>query len=186
MPNLDALKSRVERAERNIKSAQTTREMESQALVEMWRQIRQRFEGQEGEIQVYRDKLDAVEDQHEELCKLVETLLSVIEKSTGRAGEETVPRITGLAEAMLEGREIPDDEAVHDEPEIAVEPPTRRRRAKRDIRDLVTRVTEARRSVQDADDELDIADPREQDHDDIENLRSELDELGERLGVRRV
>jgi hypothetical protein len=52
-------------------------------------------------------------------------------------------------------------------------------------RDLVTRVTEARRSVQDADDELDIVDPREQDHDDIENLRSELDELGERLGVRR-
>jgi hypothetical protein len=109
MPNLDALRSRVERAERSLKSVQTTRDMESQALVEMWRQIRERYEAQESEIQLYRDKLDQVEAQHQELCKLVETLLIVVEKSTGRSGDDTVPRITGLAEAMLDGRGIDDD-----------------------------------------------------------------------------
>jgi hypothetical protein len=110
MPNLDALRSRVERAERSLKSVQTTRDMESQALVEMWRQIRERYETQESEIQLYRDKLDQVEAQHQDLCKLVETLLSVVEKSTGRSGDDTVPRITGLAEAMLDGRSVGDEE----------------------------------------------------------------------------
>jgi hypothetical protein len=109
MPNLDALRSRVDRAERSLKSVQTTRDMESQALVEMWRQIRERYEAQESEIQLYRDKLGQVEAQHQELCKLVETLLMVVEKSTGRSGDDTVPRITGLAEAMLDGRGVDDE-----------------------------------------------------------------------------
>src|SRR6185312_7669374 len=110
MPNLETLKSRVERAERNLKSAETTRDMESQALVEMWRQIRGRFETQESEIQLYRDKLAEVEDEHKQLLKLVEALLGVVEKSSGRSAEDAVPRITGLAEAMLEGRAVPTAE----------------------------------------------------------------------------
>jgi hypothetical protein len=189
MPNLEALKSRVERAERNLKSAETTRDMESQALVEMWRQIRERFESQESEIQRYRDKLTEVEDQHKELLKLVETLLGVIEKSTGRSGDEAVPRITGLAEAMLEGRPVPrgePEESFEDEPVEAE--PAPRPRAKREIRDIVSRVTEARRgqNVTEPEDDgaLDIVDPDE-DLKDLQALRAELDDLGERLGARR-
>lgn len=188
MPNLEALKARVERAERNLKSAETTREMESQALVEMWRQIRERFETQESEIQLYRDKLAEVEDQHKELLKLVDMLLGVVEKSAGRGGEEAVPRITGLAEAMLEGRAVPRVDAadeIDEEPED--EAPRRKPRAKRDIRDLVSRVAEARRAapaVPESDDDLDIADP-DDDLKDLEALRAELDDIGERLGAKR-
>jgi hypothetical protein len=193
MPNLETLKSRVERAERNLKSAETTREMESQALVEMWRQIRERFETQESEIQLYRDKLAEVEDQHKELLKLVEMLLGVIEKSTGRGGpDDAVPRITGLAEAMLEGRAVgkPEPEAEEDVVVATIEdePPLRKPRTKRDIRDLVSRVAEARRGAapltETHDDELDIADP-DDDLDQLEQLRAELDDLGDRLGVKR-
>jgi hypothetical protein len=181
MPNLDALKSRVERAERNLKSAQTTREMESQTLVEMWRQIRERFEAQEGEIQVYRDKLDEVEGQYHELCRLVEALLGVVEKSAGKSSDDTVPRVTGLAEAMLEGRDAP--EVANDEIEIAdaePPPPPAPRRAARDIRELVSRVSEARRgSVEDEDK------PKADDERDIDSLRAEIEELGEKLGAAR-
>jgi hypothetical protein len=176
MPNLDALRSRVERAERSLKSVQTTRDMESQALVEMWRQIRERYEAQESEIQLYRDKLNQVEAQHVELCKLVDTLLAVVEKSTGRAGDETVPRITGLAEAMLDGRDV--DEA-SDEIEDEMPP---RREAPRDMRGVAERVSEARRLFQDDDDKLEVDDAKE-----IEILRAELEQLGERMtGARRA
>jgi hypothetical protein len=189
MPNLEALKSRVERAERNLKSAETTREMEGQALVEMWRQIRERFETQESEIQLYRDKLSEVEDQHKELLKLVEALLGVIEKSTGRGGpDDAVPRITGLAEAMLEGRAVAKTEPEHDiDATIEDEPPLRKPQAKRDIRDLVSRVAEARRGApisMEPDDDLDIADP-DDDLKELEALRAELDNIGERLGAKR-
>jgi hypothetical protein len=189
MPNLETLKSRVERAERNLKSAETTREMESQALVEMWRQIRERFETQESEIQLYRDKLAEVEDQHKELLKLVETLLGVIEKSTSRGGpDDAVPRITGLAEAMLEKRAVAKSEPEEDvSATIEDEPPLRKPRAKRDIRDLVSRVAEARRGASapaESDDELDIADP-DDDLNQLDQLRAELDDLGERIGAKR-
>src|SRR5262245_56697249 len=150
MPNLETLKSRVERAERNLKSAETTREMESQALVEMWRQIRERFETQESEIQLYRDKLAEVEDKHKDLLKLVETLLGVIEKATGRGGpDDAVPRITGLAEAMLGGRAVAKPEPEEDvNATIDDEPPLMRKpRPKREIRDLVSRAAEARRGT---------------------------------------
>jgi hypothetical protein len=174
MPNLDALRSRVERAERSLKSVQTTRDMESQALVEMWRQIRERYEAQESEIQLYRDKLAQVETQHVELCKLVETLLGVVEKSTGRSGDETVPRITGLAEAMLDGRDV-DEESDTFVDEI----PSPRRETPRDMRGVAERVAEARRIFQDDDDKLDVDDAKE-----IEILRSELEQLGERMSRR--
>jgi chromosome segregation ATPase len=190
MPNLETLKSRVERAERNLKSAQTTREMESQALVEMWRQIRERFESQESDIQVYRDRLEEVEDQHKELLKLVETLLGVIEKSNGRSADEAVPRITGLAEAMLEGRAVAKPDRA-DEPEATAEEqePVAKPRAKRDIRDIVSSVAEARRAApppaaEPGDDSLDIIDPDE-DLKNLEALRAELDQLGQRLGGTR-
>lgn len=189
MPNLETLKSRVERAERNLKSAETTREMESQALVEMWRQIRERFETQESEIQLYRDKLTEVEDEHKQLLKLVEALLGVVEKSSGRSAEDAVPRITGLAEAMLEGRAVAKSEPEEDlNATIEDEPPLRKPRGKRDIRDLVSRVAEARRGstplTDSHDDELDIADP-DDDLTQLEALRAELDDIGERLGAKR-
>src|SRR5262249_40745776 len=129
---------------------------------------------------VYRDRLDLVEEQHEELCKLVETLLAVIEKSTGRVGDETVPRITGLAEAMLEGREIAAEEIAAEAPPEPATEEKRPRRAKRDIRDLVSRVTEARRAFVDDEEKPEVDDKKE-----IEILRAELNELGERLGVGR-
>jgi hypothetical protein len=185
MPNLETLKSRVDRAERNLKSAQTTREMESQALVEMWRQIRERFEAQESEIQLYRDKLEEVEVEHKDLLKLVDTLLATIEKSAGRGGDETVPRITGLAEAMLEGRAPSADNV--DGVGALDEEPAPKPRAKRDIRELVSRVAEARRGAPEpeADDDhnLDIIDP-DDDLKELEALRAELDQLGERLGAK--
>ena len=182
MPNLETLKSRVDRAERNLKSAQTTREMESQALVEMWRQIRERFEAQESEIQVYRDKLEEVEAEHKDLLKLVDILLATIEKSAGRSGDETVPRITGLAEAMIEGRAPSADGAGPVDAE-----PAPKTRAKRDIRELVSRVAEARRGAPEpeleADHGLDIIDP-DDNLKELEALRAELDQLGGRLGAK--
>jgi ribosome-binding ATPase YchF (GTP1/OBG family) len=188
MPNLETLKSRVERAERNLKSAETTRDMESQALVEMWRQIRERFENQESEIQLYRDKLTEVEVEHKQLLKLVETLLGVMEKSSSRSAEDAVPRITGLAEAMLEGRAVASAEPEDDvNATIEDEPPLRKPRAKRDMRDLVSRVAEARRGstpLVESDDELDIADP-DDDMKELEALRAELDDIGGRLGAKR-
>ena len=193
MPNLDAIRTRVERAERSIETAQTARESESRALVEMWRQIRDRFENKEIEVDSTRAALAALEDENAELTRMVEALLAVVERSVGRSGEETVPRIAGLAEALLEGRDAsdPELEAQSVAAESASEP--ERRPTKRSIRDLVSRVAEARRAGRpndDADGDGDGADDDvpadERERRDIEDLRAELNEIGDRLGAYSV
>ena len=67
------------------------------------------------------------------------------------------------------------------------EEPAPKPRAKRDIRELVSRVAEARRGAPEpeADDDhnLDIIDP-DDDLKELEALRAELDQLGERLGAK--
>jgi predicted nucleic acid-binding Zn-ribbon protein len=186
MPNLDAIRTRVERAERNLQTAQTARETESQALVEMWRQIRDRFENKEIEVDNTRATLAALEDENAELTRMVEALLAVVERSVGRSGEETVPRIAGLAEALIEGR---DDSEPDFEPEsVPAEPASEPELhpAKRHIRDLVSRVAEAHRAGRANDGADEVVPAHERERRDIEALRAELDEIGERLGAYNV
>lgn len=192
MPDLDALKSRVERAERHLDAAREAREGQSVALVEMWRQIRERFAAQESEIAEYRAKLSSLEDEHAELSRHVETLLEVVDRSIGRASDETVPRIAGMAQALLDGEdtleviEIPDvpesQPVLEAEPAAAAVAPPPRERARREVREIVGRVQGAQLSPP-TPPETGI-DPRQQERDDIEDLRAELKELGVRLGAR--
>jgi hypothetical protein len=181
MPNLDALKTRVERAERNLDAARAARDAESRSLVEMWRQIRDRYEAQEHEIEAYRARIAALEDAHAEMVGLIEALLGSVEKIAGRAGDETVPKITGLAEALLDGKPVPDDwNDIPETPEPgedASRDEARERRARRDIHDLVSRVTESRRAALPATN----TNPETR---ELEDIRAELEELGERMSAR--
>jgi hypothetical protein len=179
MPNLDALKTRVERAERNLDAARAARDAESRSLIEMWRQIRDRYEAQEREIEEYRVRVAELEDAHDEMVGMVEALLEAVEKTAGRAGDDTVSKITGHAEALIEGRPVADDWSEPPAPsqldaaltDIEVREP----RARRDIRDLVSRVTEARRAaLPDAE-----AESRE-----LEDIRAELEQIGHRMNAR--
>jgi predicted nucleic acid-binding Zn-ribbon protein len=179
MPNLDALKTRVERAERNLDAARAARDAESRSLVEMWRQIRTRYETQEREIEAYRARVAALEDAHDEMVGMVEALLEAVETTAGRAGDDTVPKITGHAEALLEGRPVADEwsdlpapaEADAAPPDVEVREP----RARPDIRDLVSRVTEARRAA------LPEAETETR---ELEDIRAELEQIGERMNAR--
>ena len=75
MPNMDVLKQRVEDAERRLLSVQSARERECDALMDMWHQIRNKFQDQEQEIADYRSKLTALQDMNVELASMIDSML---------------------------------------------------------------------------------------------------------------
>lgn len=102
MPDLESFRQRVEQAEARLKAVHAARERESAALVDMWRQIRARFTKQEEEIARVRALANALDDKNSALQEMVENLLGTIENNIRKTGSETVPRITGMAQELLE------------------------------------------------------------------------------------
>jgi DNA repair exonuclease SbcCD ATPase subunit len=107
MRDLNVLKERIDYAERHLKASHSARERESEALMEMWRQIRNRFEAQEKEIARYRAEVAEMGRVNDELSSLVDRLIATIEGSVDESQSEAVPTIAGLAGDLL-GSE-PDD-----------------------------------------------------------------------------
>ena len=101
MRDLGTLRERIEQAQQRMRVVQTARERESEALSNMWSQIRTRFADQETELEGYRARVSTLEDTHEDLLKLVETLLGAIEGNLSRVQDETVPHIASAAEDLL-------------------------------------------------------------------------------------
>ena len=97
MRDLGVLKERIEYAERHLTASHTARERESQALMVMWQQIRDRFESQEQEIARYRVQLNEMTAVNDELSALVDRLIASVEGGAAESGNETVPSIARLA-----------------------------------------------------------------------------------------
>ena len=129
MPNLDVLKQRVEDAERRLHSVQSARERECDALMEMWHQIRGKFQDQAQEIADYRTKLTALQDMNVELAAMIDSMLGSIEGSVERSFDQAVPEITGMAKELLETEPAADADLtdisldnLEDSPSIASTP----------------------------------------------------------------
>ena len=101
MRDLGVLKERIEFAERHLKAAHNARERESEALMAMWRQIRDRFEAQEEEIARYRSDLAEMTQTNDELSALVDRLIASVEGSVHASASETVPEVAGMASELL-------------------------------------------------------------------------------------
>lgn len=101
MRDLKVLKERIEYAERHLKASHTARERESDALMTMWSQIRDRFEAQETEIARYRAELAELTQANDDLAQLVDRLIGSIEGSVETSSAETVPKIATLADDLL-------------------------------------------------------------------------------------
>lgn len=112
MRDLGVLKERIEYAERHLSASHSARERESQALMAMWRQIRDRFEAQEQEITRYRAQLAEMTNVNDELSSLVDRLIQSVEGGIADSGNETVPEIARLADDLLQSqpasRPVPD------------------------------------------------------------------------------
>lgn len=101
MANIEVLKQRVEDAERRLHSVQSARERECEALMDMWEQIRAKFQEQEREIAGYRAKLAALQDVNVELTSMIDSVLGTIEGSVTRSMDRIVPDIAGMAKELL-------------------------------------------------------------------------------------
>lgn len=101
MRDLGVLKERIEHAERHLKAAHSARERESEALMAMWTQIRDRFETQEKEIARYREEVETLIRVNDELSALVDRLISTVEGSVDMSKNETVPEVSRLADGLL-------------------------------------------------------------------------------------
>lgn len=104
MRDLGVLKERIEYAERHLSASHSARERESQALMAMWRQIRDRFEVQEQEIARYRAQLAEMTNVNDELSSLVDRLIQSVEGGIADSGNETVPEIARLADDLLQSQ----------------------------------------------------------------------------------
>ena len=102
MRDLGVLKDRIEFAERHLKAAQTARERESDALMAMWRQIRDRFEAQEREIAQYRTQLAEMTTINDGLSELVDRLIGSIEGNVHDSTREAVPSVAEAARELLQ------------------------------------------------------------------------------------
>ena len=112
MRDLGTLRERIDQAQQRMRVVQTARERESEALANMWAQIRTRFAEQEAELEGYRARVATLEDTHEELLKLVETLLGSIEGNLSKVADETVPHIASAAEDLLLNGTTPSERVV--------------------------------------------------------------------------
>lgn len=101
MRDLGVLKERIEYAERHLKAAHTARERESDALMSMWAQIRDRFDAQEAEIADFRQQVADLTRVNDELSQMVDRLIASVEGSVDEAANETVPEVADLAGALL-------------------------------------------------------------------------------------
>lgn len=102
MRDLGVLKERIEYAERHLKASHTARERESEALMQMWGQIRGRFEAQEQEIARFREEVAELTRVNDELSTLVDKLIATVEGSVDTSENETVPEVSLLARDLLQ------------------------------------------------------------------------------------
>ncbi len=109
MRDIATLKGRVDHAERYLKATETARNRESEALMDTWRKIRERFTHQEGEIARYRAEVESLTDSNESLNRMVDDLIAIIDGNIERGRDETVPKITTLAGDLLASEPSPED-----------------------------------------------------------------------------
>lgn len=109
MRDIQGLKQRIDYAERHLNSTESARHRESEALMEMWRQIRDRFAEQEKQIARYRSQVEGLTGNNEDLSRMVDDLIATVEGNLERGRDETVPNITSLAEELMRVEPEADD-----------------------------------------------------------------------------
>jgi hypothetical protein len=117
MADLDGIKKRIALVDLNLQTAHSKRERESQALMETWEQIRQRFQDQKSEMVALRTRVSELEDSQNVMQDLIQNLLSAVEGGLESMADETVPKIKDMASAMLE------EDNAHPVPRLPVEIP---------------------------------------------------------------
>jgi hypothetical protein len=109
MRDIATLKDRVDYAERHLQATETARNRESEALMDTWRKIRERFTLQEGEIARYRSEVESLTESNEKLSHMVDDLIAIIDGNVERSRDETIPKITTLAEDLLASEPSSED-----------------------------------------------------------------------------
>ena len=101
MRDLQNLRQRIAQADRHFRAAEEARTRESDTLSETWESLKQRFDTQQTELARYRARLEVLVEANDELAAMIDLLIGTIEASAKRAQDETVPRITRLAQDLL-------------------------------------------------------------------------------------
>ncbi len=109
MRDIATLKERVDFAERHLKATETARNRESEALMDTWRTVRERFNHQEAAIARYRDEVETLTESNEALSRMVDDLIAIIDGNIERGRDETVPKVTTLAEDLLASEPTAED-----------------------------------------------------------------------------
>ena len=102
MTKLNSLKARIEQASQTLRKTSAVREQESSALINMWRQMRERFVRQNAELDELRGRIVTLETTRDELAGLIHTQLEQVEDDIEKMSDVSVWRITAMATELLE------------------------------------------------------------------------------------
>ena len=102
MTDLNSLKARIEQASQILRETSAVREQESSALINMWRQMRDRFARQNAELDELRGRIVTLEMTRDELAGLIYTLLEQVENNIEKRSDVSVWRITAMAAELLD------------------------------------------------------------------------------------
>ncbi len=102
MTDLNSLKARIEQASQILRETSAAREQESSALINMWRQMRDRFARQNAELDELRGRIVTLEMTRDELAGLIHTLLKQVENNIEKMSDVSVWRITAMAAELLD------------------------------------------------------------------------------------
>ena len=118
MNKLAELKARAAVARQRLKAVHDSREEDSRVIIDMWSQIREKFEVQNVELGVYRGKIATLEANNRELSDFLGTLLSTINGAVDGEAIETVSGITAMATELLDAPSGESVGAVAEPPKI--------------------------------------------------------------------
>ena len=102
MTDLNSLKARIGQASQILRKTSAVRAQESSALINMWRQVRDRFARQNAELDELRGRIVTLEMTRDELAGLIHTLFEQVDDNIEKMSDVSVWRITAMAAELLD------------------------------------------------------------------------------------
>jgi len=110
--------------------AQSERQQETQSLIEILRDLEEKYSAQEKQFAYYRSRLEPLEQSNAQLTALIEHLLDLIDGGFGENSLDPLRKASAMASAMLRsdmedaGETFPEAAQADPEPEVDPEPET--------------------------------------------------------------
>lgn len=115
MQDFDTLRYRVEETAQKLASAQGERQDQTDTLVDILRQLEEKYAAQEQQVSFYRNRVEPLEQANEQLSLLMGNLLDLIDDGFGEDSLAPMRKASEMATALLATDMVPEAEELTEE-----------------------------------------------------------------------